>query len=123
MKFTHALLAAFVVLMTPIVGCHRQDPKAIQSLRWLEKADPIADAKKALAIGDHRLRAVNGLTVSIPGTDRKDFDSFQRKYGINAIEGTTDGLINKEHRRLALMAIKYSEIYNRQILGDNQLNR
>jgi len=111
------MIPVSAVLVTLAIGCHKQDPVEVQELRWLETADPIADAKSALAKGDHRLRAVYGLTVSIPGTDSKDFESFKQNYGIYEIAGTTDGLRNEEHGRLVLMAIKYSEAYNQHIIN------
>ena len=111
------MLPAAAVLVTLAIGCHKQAPVEVQELRWLETADPIADARTAMAKGDHRLRAVYGLSVSIPGTDRKDFDTFKQIYGINEIEGTTDSLHDEEHGRLVLMAVKYAETYNQHIIS------
>ena len=118
MRHPNALLPVAVLLVISAIGCHKQDHVDIQSLRWLEKADPMVDAKKALSIGDHRLRAVYGLGISIPGTNSKDFDILKRNYGINEITGTTDAFINEEHHRLAQVAIKYSEVYNQHILNE-----
>ena len=118
MKPKNALMPVVAISILTAVGCHTEEHSQVQSLRWVEKADPITDAKKALSNGDHKLRAVYGLTVSIPGTDPKEFDSFKQTYGLHQIEGTTDGLINEEHGRLVRMAISYSETYNRHIINN-----
>ena len=104
-----------------VLGCHKDAPIEVRELRWLETADPLVDAKAALSRGDHRLRAVWGLAVTIPGTDEKDYDSLVRDYGINQIQGTTDGLVNKEHGRLVEMAYRYAEAYNRYVLRECRL--
>ena len=117
MRIKTAIVPTAVLLVGSNVGCHKQDPVEVQELRWLESANPIADARVALSKGDHRLRAVYGLTVSIPGTDRKDFDTLKRIYGISEITGTTDAFQNAEHARLDQLATSYAETYNRQIMS------
>ena len=116
MRHHFSMIPLAAVAITSAFGCHRQDTPEVQSLRWLEKADPVVDATTALAKGDHRLRAVYGLGVTIPGTDRMAFESFKQNYGINEIAGTTDALLNGEHGRLVQLAIRYAEIYNQHII-------
>jgi len=124
MRLINFLVPMVAGVIIPSVACHRQkeskspEPQVIQELRWLDGANPVADAKAALAKGDHRLRAVHGLTTIIPGTDRKDFSSLEKKYGINPISGTTDGLLNDEHGGLVLLAAEYAEKYNRYIINE-----
>ncbi|HJU83161.1 MAG TPA: hypothetical protein VJ600_03035 [Holophagaceae bacterium] len=115
MKLRFALIPTVAMVALSSIGCHQADPIEVRQLRWLEKADPIADAKVALVRGDHRLRAVRGFVVSIPGTDGKDFEFFKQTYGIDEIAGTSDDLVNAEHHRLVGLAYKYAETYNRQI--------
>lgn len=102
------------------LGCHKVDPPEVRELRWIETADPVADAKAALAKGDHRLRAIRGLGITLPGTDSMALERLYRDYGINEIEGTTDSFENAEHHRLNEMAYRYAEVYNRQILQGYQ---
>ncbi|WP_257307581.1 hypothetical protein [Geothrix campi] len=107
-----------IVLGGSILGCQKQDPIEVKILKWVEKADPKTDAQIALSKGDHRLRAVYGLTVTIPGTDPKDFQSYKQNYGTNEIEGTTDARMNGEHGRLIIKAREYAEAYNLYILRE-----
>ena len=99
-------------LATPFLACHIQESEEIKVLRWVDKADPIADYKVALAKGDHRLLAVRGLAVSLPGTAPADLPRYEAAYGVKQIEGTTDGLVNQEHRRLVQRATDYAMAYN-----------
>lgn len=110
--------AAPIAMTILALGCHKNTPVEVRELRWLETADPLVDARAALSRGDHRLCAVQGLTITIPGTDEGAFEILKRDYGINEIEGTTDALANEEHRRLAEMAYRYAEAYNRYVLGE-----
>jgi hypothetical protein len=117
---TRPLLQVAIVLATSTFGCYARVPEDVLLLRWLKKADPIADAKMALAKGDHRLRAVYGLTVFIPGTNSKDFPSLKQHYGINIIEGTSDCIISKEHGQLVELAYQYSKTYNLYLLDKHK---
>jgi len=98
------------------VACRKQDPEEVKILRWLDKANPVEDAKAALAKGDHRLRGVMGLTLTVPGIESMESGYTLIDYGVKEIDGTTDGLINAEHGRLVSKAREYAETYNRYIV-------
>ena len=100
------------VLALSVFACQFRESEEVKVLRWVEKADPIADVKAAISRGDHRLLAVRGLTVSLPGTDRNDLPRYEAAYGVKQIEGTTDGLVNQEHGRLVQRATDYAKAYN-----------
>ena len=118
MSYKISLLPLFAVLALAPLGCHKQDSEAVKNLKWLDSSHLITDVKTALSKGDHRLLAVRGLTISIPGTDPKDFQEYKIKYGIRELEGTTDALTSNEHARLVQKAIDYSMAYNMCIIHD-----
>ena len=106
-----------LLILLFLLGCTAQQkhPKAILQLQWLEKANPVNDAKEAISNGDFRLRGVYGFTMILPGVGDDRF-KYEKTPGINPIEGTSDGLINDEHARLNDLALKYAEQYNQVIL-------
>ena len=110
-----AFLGSAICLVVSSPGC--REPNQIKAMRWLDKANPIADADNAIAHGDHRLRGVYGLTLSIPGTDPNLKIELERRYGVNPIEGTSDNRINQEHARLIELAHNYASTYNRRIIS------
>jgi len=113
-KFTSGLLIAAMAFSG--AACRKQDPDEVKILRWLDHANPVEDAKAALAKGDHRLRGVMGLALTVPGIESMDSRYTLVDYGVKEIDGTTDGLINAEHGRLVLRAREYAEAYNRYIV-------
>lgn len=88
----------------------------IEKLRWVEKADPIIDAKQAIKKNDFRLLAVSGYTVFLPSVSAERQSEYQKKYSVRIIEGTTDGPTGKTHSRLNALATRYAEKYNRYLL-------
>jgi len=91
---------------------------SVETLKWLEAADPVSDATNALKQKDRRLRAVFGYTLLIPGTDPGKFMEYRKNYGLNPIEGTSDVIENKEHAKLNNLAIEYAKLYNGTILSE-----
>lgn len=91
-------------------------PNEIQQLRWLDGADPIADAKAALDRKDFRLVGVNGYTWIMPGVPESLKFEYKKKYGMRILEGTSDNLLNKEHEWLDALAYNYAERYNEFLL-------
>jgi hypothetical protein len=89
-------------------------------LRWVQTADPIADAKTATAKGQVKLLAVYGYTWSIPGTKEQERFELQRKFGVQFVEGTSDALEDAEHERLTKQVVAYASAYNRYLLGQVQ---
>jgi hypothetical protein len=91
-------------------------PTAVKELRWVGKADPIADAKTALAQGRHSLRGIYGLGLSVPHSLADLPAKFSAAYGVDPIRGTTDGLLSDEHAFLVGQAAQYARAYNDYIL-------
>jgi len=109
------IIAAILLLLSIPVFASDSSSK-IDKLRWLEEANPIQDARQASNQGDHRLRAVYGYTLVIPGVNEKEHAEYRNKYGVNPIEGTSDSLINDEHARLNKLAYDYAMQYNKIII-------
>ena len=109
------ILPAAIVLIS--IGCHQEDSESVKALRWVESADPIADAKAAIAKGNFKLKGVYGLTLVIPGADHSKWEEYRSQYGVDPIKGTTDAREGLEHGRLIELAATYAEAYNRQILS------
>jgi hypothetical protein len=116
----HLILSLFMV--GAVVSCSAApDSASVAKLRWLEHADPIVDAQNALASKDHRLVGVYGYTLSAPGIETSQQRTYQERYGIRPIEGTSDALESEEHERLVRKATEYAERYNRHMLSQVQL--
>ena len=80
-------------------------------LRSLDILNAASDAQAALRRGDKRLVGVNGYALTVPGTDLPT-DLVARRYGVRAIEGTSD---NGEHD-LNQAARVYATLYNQALL-------
>src|SRR5689334_25341304 len=89
----------------------------VQLLRWVEGADPVKDAARALKEKDFKLLAVYGYTWTIPGVAETDRCDYRERYGMKLIEGTSDALVNPEHGRLVELTIKYATTYNRHLVA------
>ena len=88
-----------------------------EKLKWIESANPEADAKKAISEKDYRLLAIHGFVLMIPGVNKEDWIEYEQIYGVFPIEGTSDALINEEHARLQNLAFEYGARYNKVILN------
>ncbi|MGH7847889.1 MAG: hypothetical protein ACREQW_22325 [Candidatus Binatia bacterium] len=110
-------LLPFLVVLGALVACRvSEDSASVAKLRWVEHADPIVDAQNALASNDHRLVGVYGYVISIPGVEMSQWPTYQQRYGLRPIEGTSDTLEEEEHSRLVRKATKYAEHYNKHVL-------
>lgn len=119
------LLSASIVVQSGTYAIAEERADAIALLKWLNDADPVKDAHKAIEKGDCRLRAVYGEALEVPGFDFSKgynqelsgtYNYFRTKYGLNPIEGTSDVLFGAEHARLNKRAYEYALEYNRIIL-------
>ena len=90
----------------------------VAKLKWLDSANPVLDAKKAIKKGDYRLRAIFGYAVKVPGIDQGKYEDYKKIYGFNPIEGTSDALVSSEHVRLQHLASEYALKYNKVILNN-----
>ena len=111
--FVAVLLCA---LSTVPVYSAEPEPEEVQQLRWIERVDPIADAKAAVERRDFVLLGVRGYTWLIPGVVESQKFEYRKKYGLRLIEGTDDVVLGLEHQRLIQLATKYAEKYNLYVL-------
>jgi hypothetical protein len=101
-----------------LCGCGQPHRTAnTEQLRWLEHAEPEADAARALSASDHRLMAVYGATLVIPGIDASEEFHYMDLYGVHTIEGTGDALESPEQATLVSAATDYAVRYNQFILA------
>jgi len=116
MKIRFTLVATFFVLA--LTGCVTEpEYPEVAQLKWITKADPVADARRALAAGDLRLIAVYGVTWSIPGVAWDKKQQYRQQFGVKFIEGTGDAFVSQEHYRLAVKAGEYAKSYNLFVLN------
>jgi hypothetical protein len=114
--FRHIVPILAVLSGAPLAVAQHLPPDDVQLLRWVETADPVADAKKAAASNDFRLLAVHGYTWTIPGVSEDKKFEYEGKYGLRMIEGTSDVVMGPEHERLIRAATQYAKRYNSQVL-------
>ena len=110
------LLLSFYLCVYSFAMAGESSYDPVEQLKWLDSANPKNDAKKAIEEKDFRLRGTYGYALEIPGVDPKDWVEYEKTYGVNPIEGTSDSLINKEHMRLSKLAHEYAAKYNKVIL-------
>src|SRR5262245_35163746 len=112
---------AALVCLAMLVACGTtqtsEPPDEVAQLRWLDGADPLIDAKRAVERNDFTLLAVNGYTWTIPGVAETDKFACSEKYGMKAIKGTSDVIMGTEHRRLIELAMRYAKTYNEYVLA------
>jgi len=111
---------AFIIAIACVTsGCaEKAAPEQVRQLQWLDKADPIEDAKKALVAGDAHLLAVNGYTEIIPGVEQSKTLEYKSRYGVQAIKGTSDAFVSSEHNRLNNVASEYARKYNEYVVAN-----
>lgn len=111
------IAALFCALSTSPVYAAGPELNEVEQLRWVEMADPIADAKAAIGRKDFALLGVRGYTWLLPGVEESKKFEYSEKYGKRLIEGTDDVVLGTEHQRLIQLATKYAEKYNRYVLS------
>ncbi len=84
----------------------------VQKLQWLDAADPQNDAEQAIKIGDLRLLGLAMRSVNIPGVKKEDSYKYEKKCGVQLIEGISDVVRSDEHLRLMQKARSYALKYN-----------
>lgn len=88
----------------------------VKQLLWLEEANPIVDAQKAIKNNDYKFKAVYGYALIIPGIEPKKQKHIADQYGVSPIEGTSDDISGNDHARLINLAYEYAETYNKILL-------
>jgi hypothetical protein len=110
------VLASFMALSSNAIA-QEQKNDLVEKLRWIASANPNLDARQAIKRKDFRLRAIYGYSLIVPGIEQTNYDEYQKKFGFNPIEGTSDSLVSAEHARLNQLAYKYAQKYNEVILN------
>src|SRR5574340_673098 len=106
----------FLLLLVPVLSDATDGKEIIESLRWVENADPIKNANHAIETKDYRFLGIAGRGVAVPGLPDGLYWEYTKKYGINVIKGTSDNVWGEEHLRLIRLATKYAETYNKKML-------
>lgn len=104
----------FVVAAWMVMGFTSTAHAQVTSLAQVKGANAEADLKRAIAKGDLRFIAVNGVAAGVvPGTREDGLDRpFIEALGKRSIQGTSDtGDI-----RLNELAWAYARAYNRELL-------
>ncbi|MCU7904877.1 MAG: glutamyl-tRNA amidotransferase [Candidatus Thiodiazotropha sp. (ex Epidulcina cf. delphinae)] len=94
-----------------------EEKSGVDSLLWLNNADPEKNARQALARGDKRLMAMAMRTPNLPGIKPELLSKAKRVCGVRYLEGSTDTVLGETHLKLIQAAAEYAASYNRLILG------
>jgi len=83
-------------------------------MAWVKTADARRDVNAAMAHGEFRFYAINGIAPGIvPGVEQYGADKeMVKKYGYRTIAGTSD----YSNGDLNQLAYQYAETYNRILL-------
>lgn len=107
---------AILIFTTASVASDSRLKEDIKQLRWIESADPIQDANRAIAQDDCRLKTMPGYTTVYPGVDINVSDKYSTLYGEYRIKGTRHshsfGGIGNIHTKLQSKALGYAKKYN-----------
>ena len=104
--FLLSVLLVFTCGCSSIAESHR--------LSWLKTADPKHDCEAAIARGDTRFYAVNGIAAGmVLGIDQHGADrTLIQTHGVRTIVGTSDTSASRLNRR----ASEYARTYNQILL-------
>jgi hypothetical protein len=117
-------LRQLLLVLATIILCGCGEPHHLANadkLQWVEHADADSDAARALAANDHRLMAIYGNMLVIPGVDSGEQARYMDLYGVHTIEGTGDMLDSPEGVALVAAATDYAVRYNSFVLARVQL--
>ncbi|MBQ0785086.1 MAG: hypothetical protein KBT66_12690 [Amphritea sp.] len=109
-------LSILVLAFIPSILFAQTCKDKVQILQWVENANPLEDAAKALENGNANFMAVNGYGLYIPGMENAPEGAFEKR-GYIVIEGTSDALCSKRHLKLNNIALEYAKSYNHALLG------
>jgi hypothetical protein len=96
---------------------HIPDRHVLENLSKLAASNPVADFAAAKKKGDRRFLAIMGYAKTVPGVP--EYDKKYAKYvGTKLIPGTTDAVLNEEHRKILDAVQRYAERYNKLVLAE-----
>src|SRR6478736_4671270 len=83
-------------------------------IREYRSKDPVQDAAKAWASGDHRFKGIYGVALMAPGVPSDWY--YTSRYGIDGIRGTSDCMTTSEQSEFQNVAYEYAKRYNTEVL-------
>ena len=81
-------------------------------LKWLNNANPEADANAALDKNDFRFMGLSLRGTVIPGVEPAKMLQYELKCGVNLIQGVSDAVRSKEQLKMMQSAHDYAAKYN-----------
>jgi hypothetical protein len=111
---TFLIFSVSGLFFSPVIADGNPDP--VEELKWLDTADPVKDAHAAIESGDIRLKAVAGFTILVPGIPPQKEEEYRERFGVTVITGTSDVIESDDHARLNILATKYAEQYNEEVI-------
>jgi len=89
---------------------------AVALLKWVDTADPVADAKRAVAEKRPVLLILGGRGAPAPGVSPELRSSLSAKCPVQVLPGATDTVHGNTHLNYLQRARDYAEKYNRELL-------
>ena len=82
-----------------------------------ETADPVADAERAIAVGDARLLPAAGIGAFFPGLEDESFADYSKRFGEKELIYAGCVVNSQEEGRFRDAAYKYAVEYNRTVVA------
>jgi hypothetical protein len=93
--------------------------KRYSSLLWVEQANPVNDAVKALKQNDTELWAYSTrMGPKVPGVDADALPAVLQKHPLKLAPAMGDVVYSNHHLKLRLKFVKYAQRYNQEILNN-----
>ena len=116
----HRVKFTVLAVMGMLCSCSTKETdwcqNEVEKLVWIELADPVVDAKIAIAEKNLKFMAVHGIAIDIPGLGKNDSSVAYSNNNYAAIEGTGDDLCSEKHAQLDNLATSYAKTYNQTIV-------
>lgn len=116
MKINVITVAIYLILISFSSLVLSAEREIIESLRWVESANPLEDVKEAISKKDYRFIGIAGRRIKVRGIPDDKYFEYTEKYGINVMKGTSDITYGDEHLRLIRLAEDYAKKYNQVLL-------
>lgn len=93
-----------------------QEKHFAEQLPLLQARNPEADARAAIAKGEHYFLCNAGRGTTVPGIAPQVFAQVRNNCPTQCLDGVTDALYGENHRRYLTAALDYSARWNRVML-------
>jgi hypothetical protein len=114
--FTLVLTACQEMETIDMSQLSENEKKAVESLLWLEDADPVQSAAEALEKGDIRLMVMATRANTLPGIETELISKAKSICGIRYLEGSTDTVFGETHLKFIQRASDYAATYNKIVI-------